>query len=94
MIRSYPRLTTGQPAVYRILIQGRLNDGWQDWFEGMDLTVLGVVEEGQPSSTQSTDRTILTGELPDQAALIGTLQRLYSIGMPILQVELVSIKSQ
>ena len=92
MIYSHSRLFIDQPAVYRILVQGWLSEGWEDWFEGMRLTHLGP-EEAHPAGTGAPpppETTLLTGAVPDQAALLGALQRLYSFGLPILRVELVS----
>ncbi len=64
-----------QPAAYRIQVQGRLSRRWADWFEGFAVTndALGV--------------TTLMGVVADQAALLGILQRLYTLGLPLLLVE-------
>jgi hypothetical protein len=64
-----------QPAAYRIQVQGRLSPRWAGWFEGL------VVAEESPATTT------LTGILADQAALLGLLQRLYTLGLPLLLVE-------
>lgn len=85
-------ISIGQPAVYQILVQGRIGQGWEDWFEGMCLTRV-ILETLQDDTGKAAleENTLLTGRLPDQAALLGMLQRLYSFGLPILSVELIRI---
>jgi hypothetical protein len=91
MIRAYPHLSIDQPARYRILVQGWLSDGWEDWFEGMRLAHPGWVDSHPPIPGEPLpgETTLLTGTVPDQAALIGILQKLYSFRLPILSVELI-----
>jgi hypothetical protein len=93
MIHPYPHLSISQPARYRILVQGWLGEGWDDWFEGMRLTSLELAEDlngSRPGKRFPAEMTLLAGLVPDQAALLGMLQRLYSFGLPLLKVELVS----
>lgn len=97
MSHAYPRLPIDQPAVYRILVQGWLSEGWEDWFEGLRLTHLGLGDEAHLSGTGEpppAETTLLTGVVRDQAALLGTLQKLYSFGLPILNVQFVSLYNQ
>jgi len=69
------RLTLDQPVVYQIQIPGHIDGRSLDWVG--DVTVkIDFDDTGAPI-------TILTGEF-DQAALIGTLRRLYSLGLPLL----------
>jgi hypothetical protein len=58
---------------YEIRIQGRLDDRWSAWFEGLDLS-------------HSDGTTVLRGCVPDQAALHGHLHKLRDIGLPLLSV--------
>jgi hypothetical protein len=58
---------------YEIRLQGRLDRRWAASFEGMTLTT------GDGS-------TLLEGEVVDQAALHGLLQRLRDIGLPLVSV--------
>jgi hypothetical protein len=93
MTRSYPHLSVVKPALYRILVQGWLPDGWEDWFEGMLLTRMGSARDSNDSRTCEKipdEASLLSGVVPDQAALLGMLQRLYAFGLPILKVEFVS----
>ena len=64
-----------QAAAYRIQVQGRLSPRWAGWFEGLVAT-----EDGAGTTT-------LTGVVADQAALLGVLGRLYTLGLPLLMVE-------
>lgn len=68
-----------RPAVYRIRVPGRLAPAWRDCFHGMTISVIEA--ESRPTVTE------ITGKLPDQAALMGILQRLYSCLIPLLSVE-------
>jgi hypothetical protein len=59
---------------YEIRIQGRLDARWAAWFDGMALTV------------ENDGATVLRGEVADQAALHGLLQRVRDIGLPLISV--------
>lgn len=67
------------PATYRIRVQGTLATNWSERLE--DMTI---------STTETADVypvTTLVGKLIDQAALIGILNTLYEIQLPLLFVE-------
>ena len=57
---------------------GRLDESWSEWFEGMTITV--ECEDDGPTITT------LTGIVTDEAALLGLLDRLYSLGLRLLSV--------
>ncbi len=61
-------------TIYQIRIQGHLEDRWQAWFEEMEITNL---ENGE---------ALLTGSLPDQAALFGVLLKVRDLGLPLIAV--------
>lgn len=71
------KLSLDRPAVYRIRVPGHLDQSWSDWIGGMTITVESK-GDGPPVTT-------LTGSL-DQAALLGLLRRLYSLGLPLVSV--------
>ena len=66
------------PAYYRIQLQGRLTQDWSDRLWGMGVTCI--------ETDATAPITILTGWLPDQAALAGVLNAVYNFGLGILTV--------
>jgi hypothetical protein len=62
------------PEYYEIKIRGRLDQCWSDWFAGLKLTHL----EG--------NETLLSGSLPDQAALHGLLERVRDLNLTLISV--------
>lgn len=72
------RLHPDQPAFYRIRIQGYLGQHWKEIMAGLTISVSG--EFGQSVTT-------LSGEVLDQAALLGVLNGLYEMGYALLSVE-------
>jgi hypothetical protein len=72
-------LLRGQPAYYRIYLQGSLNPGWARDFVDLKLEC--------EHSTATQDVTILKGEVADQAALMGILNMMYDLGLPLLRLE-------
>jgi hypothetical protein len=71
------KLTLDRPAAYQIKVQGYLDKSWSDWAGGWMIAVES--EEDVPPITT------LTGTV-DQAALIGSLRRLYSLGLPLITI--------
>ena len=69
-----PKIDASQPPVYEIRIEGHLDQGWTDWFEGMTI----MLEENGD--------TLLTGPVVDQAALHGLLKKVRDLGMPLVSV--------
>jgi hypothetical protein len=76
---DFPPLSMDQPATYQIKLQGRLNENWSNWFDGLAVTASET--EGGPTLTT------LMGLVTDQAALHGLLSRIRDLGLPLLLVE-------
>ena len=57
-----------------IKIKGHLDQQWSDWFAGLKLTHL------------INNETLLSGPLPDQAALHGLLERIRDLNLELISV--------
>ena len=75
------KLAVHQPAYYRIRVQGALDESYCDLSGGMKIRVEYELAK-HPVTT-------LTGQLLDQAALMGLLSSLYDRRLPLLLVEYV-----
>jgi len=59
---------------YEIRIQGHLASRWSAWFEGMEIT---AADDGS---------TLIRGQVADQAALHGLIERVRDLGLPLLSI--------
>lgn len=73
------RINMFEPAVFSIRIEGKLSESWSKYFGAQSISV-EVNEDGLSSTT-------LISEPVDQAALIGMINRLNSLGLPLVSVE-------
>ena len=76
------KFTFEGPAVYRIVVQGNLDERMSDRLGGMSIEEM----KGPGQTPVST----LVGRLRDQAQLSGVLNTLYDLHLPILAVEKVN----
>jgi len=67
------------PAIYRIIVKGRIDQLWSEDLGGMDIRFEG--QEDEPAIT------ILSGQVRDQAELMGIMNSLYELHMTVLSVE-------
>jgi hypothetical protein len=61
-------------ATYEIRVEGHLDDHWSEWLGGMTLT------------RTLRGKTILTGALPDQAALYGVLMKMRDLALTLVSI--------
>ena len=59
---------------YEIRVQGRLDDRWSAWLDGLAL------------SRRDDGTTVLSGSVTDQAALHGLLHKLRDLAVPLLSI--------
>jgi pyridoxal/pyridoxine/pyridoxamine kinase len=67
-----------KPLMYHIKVKGHLDDTLAGWFDGLTVSNL---EEGD---------ALLSGFLPDQAALQGILKRISNLGLTLISVNTVT----
>jgi hypothetical protein len=67
---DYPQRT----VTYKIRVEGQLDQRWLEWFDGLNLA---YADNGE---------TILTGAMPDQAALYGLLMKMRDLGLTLVSV--------
>ena len=59
---------------YEVHLEGALDPKWSTWFEGLTMKVEG-------------GETVLVGEVPDQPALYGLIERIRDLGLPLVSVK-------
>ncbi len=72
--RNPQRLEMQGPG-YEIRVRGQLGQEWSDWFEGLELQHLANGE------------MVLSGQIVDQAALIGILMKLNRLNLALVSVQ-------
>jgi hypothetical protein len=72
--------TNTRGGFFEIHVKGHLDDSWSDWLEGLEVKLL---DNGE---------MILFGHIGDQAALMGTLNKLYRLNLALLSVSEVKQK--
>jgi len=59
---------------YEIRVQGRLDDRWASWFDGMEIV------------TGDDGSTLIRGPVVDQSALHGLIQKVRDLGVPLISI--------
>jgi hypothetical protein len=72
--RHTPAPDRSEAGPYEIRLTGQLDAHWTDWFDGLAVTY----------DTDGT--TVISGQIVDQAALHGLLQRVRDLGLPLVSV--------
>ena len=75
---SLKEFRMNKKAVYKIVVKGKLNEDWAEWFNGSNIRIVQD-QQGNPV-------TILTCRIKDQSELFGILNRLNSLNLPLLEV--------
>ncbi len=73
------KLNMYEPAVFSIRIEGELGNGWSEYFGAQSVSV-DVDDAGFAATT-------LISEPMDQAALVGLINRLNGMALPVISVE-------
>jgi hypothetical protein len=60
--------------MYEIRVEGLIDERWSEWLGGMALT------------HEDNGETVLLGELQDQTALQGVLERIRDLGLELISV--------
>jgi len=81
-----PNPITGKPATYEIRVQGRLDESWSNWFNGMTIAPEGA--------SGDSPVTTLTGVVADQAALRGILERVWNLNLTLVSVRRLGSREQ
>ncbi len=68
---------TDAPATYQIKVEGKLDQGWSDWFSGLTITF-----EDEDTSLASTT---ITGAV-DQSTLRGILTKMWDLNLTLISV--------
>jgi len=66
--------TTDRSIHYQICLEGKLDERWLRWFEGLDV------------NTGADEQTIIRGEF-DQSALHGLFNRIRDLGVTLISVQ-------
>lgn len=69
-------------ATYQITAKGKLAEHWAEWFNGSIIRF--------EHSSEGNPHTILTCHVRDQAHLLGILNRLNSLNLPLLGMAFIS----
>jgi hypothetical protein len=72
--RKSPLADRPEAGRYEIRLTGHLDAHWTAWFDGLDV------------SRDTDGTTVISGDVADQAALHGLLQRVRDLGLPLVSV--------
>jgi hypothetical protein len=67
-------------SIFEIHVKGQLDESWSDWLEGLEVKLL---DNGEMQ---------LSGHIRDQAALMGLLNRLYSLNLILVSFNAINQK--
>ena len=64
--------------IYRIKVEGELDERWSDWFAGLAVTT--------ESASVGTSITTITGAVADQATLRGILTKIWDLNLTLISI--------
>jgi hypothetical protein len=64
----------GKVAIYEIRVKGHLDGRWSGWFDGLTI------------ANEDDGIAVLSGEVEDQSALHGALNKVRDLGLPLVAV--------
>lgn len=64
--------------LYQIRILGKLDESWSEWFNSLSIW--------RQSGPEGSVITVVTGRVPDQAALRGILNRIWDLNLELISV--------
>jgi len=73
---SFKNSDTGE--IYEIKVLGELDEGWQNWFNGLEVTLT--------HTSKQSPTTTMTGRVTDQAALRGMLCKLWDLNLTLISL--------
>jgi hypothetical protein len=79
--RAHQVPSYGPFVQYEIRLRGHLEPRWAAWFDGLTLT------------PDDDGTTVLRGDVVDQAALHGLLQKLRDVGLPLVSLRQIPSES-
>jgi len=85
MSHPFTNFNVASQAEYKISVMGFLEDSYSDRLGGLS------IQATQYDQQSGKLITILRGQVVDQAALLGVLNTLYNMRMPLLSVECLEI---
>ena len=83
MKESNRRLTMHEPVVFCIRVQGELDESWSEYFGAQSAS---FEQDGAGNTV-----TVIISEPLDQGALVGLMNHLNGLGIPLISVELVEM---
>jgi hypothetical protein len=63
-----------KPCLYEIRVEGHLADRWSDWFDGLAIRI-------EPGG-----ETVMVGQIEDQSALFGVLNKIQALHLILVSV--------